>query len=170
MNTGNLLSASEVQQMLTGQIKKDNIQTHGIDLNVIELQKIHGGGAIPKTGKTTLAKYEKVELTTDREQQKNYWILSPGPYDVKFAQGCKIPLDAMMLIKQRSSLLRNGTILQSSLFDAGFETQNIGTVMIVHVPILIEYQARVGCAYAHRCEKVQDPYDGQWMNDKQRKQ
>jgi len=156
------------REIISGKIEQENVSQHGIDLNVIEIQQIFGGGVIPQKGKTTLGKCEKVELTFDKENGTNFWLLRPGVYDVKFKQGCSIPDDMMMLIRQRSSLLRNGTILHSSVFDAGFKTKNIGTVMVVNCPIMIEYGARIAQIYGHACDKVENLYDGQWQGDSQR--
>lgn len=150
--------------IITGPIKEKNVQMHGVDLNLIAVKRVLGGGYIPVLGKTQLGKYEDVELIDGA------WHLSPGVYDITFAQGCKIPNDIMMLIRQRSSLLRNGTLLHSSVFDAGFETEQMGTVMTVQCPIIIEEGARVAQIYSHQGTPVEDErlYDGQWQGDKNR--
>jgi dUTP pyrophosphatase len=157
------------EEIITGPIGEDNVAQHGIDLNVIEIHQVFGGGIIPTEGKTVIGKSEKVDLTYDAPNTKrNFWLLQPGVYDLKFAQGCNIPPDMMMLIRQRSSLLRNGAILHSSVFDAGFKTKNIGTIIVVNTPIMIEYGARVAQIYGHTCTPVENLYDGQWQGDKQR--
>lgn len=145
-------------------VPEENIQQHGIDLNVIKINLLTGGGVIPSIGKTLLGEMEEQPLVSDTL----LWRLSPGTYDVTFDQGCDIPNDTMLLIRQRSSLLRNGTILHSSVFDAGFKTNNIGTVMIVTVPITIQYKARIAQIYNHICTPVENLYEGQFQNDKQR--
>ena len=149
--------------IITGPIEEDNIAQHGVDLNLIKVQRIIGQGTIPAKGKTILADREDVEL-----DEQGFWNLSQGAYDITLAQGCKIPSNQSMQIVQRSSLLRNGSVLRSSLFDAGFYTDNIGTVFIVTVPIRIEYNARVAQIVAQASNEVINTYDGQWQNDKQR--
>jgi len=74
------------------------------------------------------------------------------------------------MIRQRSSLLRNGAIIASSIFDPGFTTENMGTIMIVTATIFIEQDARVGQMYFHECDEVNEEnlYNGQFQNDKQR--
>ena len=98
------------------------------------------------------------------------WLLYPGVYDITFNEGCKIPADRVGLIRQRSSMLRNGTVLHSSVFDPGFETNFMGTVMVVNETIFIEENARVAQIYFHPCEPVSEEnlYSGQWQGDKQR--
>lgn len=150
--------------IITGPIKEKNVQMHGVDLNLIAVKRVLGGGHIPLLGKTVLGSYEDVPVVD------GMWKLDPGVYDITFAQGCNIPNDIMMLIRQRSSLLRNGTMLHSSVFDAGFETEQMGTVMTVQLPITIEEGARVAQIYSHQGTPVGEDrlYTGQWQGDKQR--
>jgi len=98
------------------------------------------------------------------------WLLYSGTYDITFNEGCNIPNNYVGLIRQRSSMLRNGTVLHSSVFDPGFETEFMGTVMVVNETIFIEEGARVAQIYFHECEPVEDEnlYSGQWQGDKQR--
>jgi len=97
------------------------------------------------------------------------WLLYKGVYDITFNEGCKIPSNRVAFIKQRSSLYRNGTIVNSPVFDPGFETEFMGTLMFVHETIFIEENARVAQIYFHECEPA-ELYNGQWQNDKQRNQ
>lgn len=169
-----MLNSREIlqQKIVSGPIDEDMIAQVGIDLRVIEIKRVFGGGIIPQKGKTKLGKKEVMKREDGRaiELQNAVWLLHPGVYDVTLEQGCNIPSDKVMLIRQRSSLLRNGTILHSSVFDPGFKTKNIGTVMIVNAPIAIEYRARIAQAYVHPCNQVakEDLYDGQFQQDKQR--
>jgi len=95
------------------------------------------------------------------------WLLYPGTYDITFWEGCKIPNNRVAFIKQRSSLWRNGTLINSPVFDPGFQTDNMGTIMLVTETIFIEKDARVAQIYFHECDPAEE-YDGQWQNDKQR--
>ena len=66
--------------------------------------------------------------------------------------------------------MRNGALIQSSIFDPGFKTDNVGTYMFVNNPIFIEENARVAQMYFHDCTVVGEDklYNGQFQNDKQR--
>jgi deoxycytidine triphosphate deaminase len=118
--------------------------------------------------KTILNNYNPME--TKKIDGVEGWLLHPGAYDLTFHEGCKIAANRVGLIRQRSSLLRNGAIIASSVFDPGFETENMGTIMIVTATIFIEQDARVGQMYFHECDEVSEEnlYNGQWQNDKQR--
>jgi dUTP pyrophosphatase len=160
----NLTGLQLVEQgIVMGPLETDNIQQHGVDLNLIEVEKITGIGVIPAQGKTQLAEGVIVGVVKKNESNELYWCLEPGTYRIRFAQGCKVPVDKMLLIRQRSSLLRNGAILHSSVFDAGFETDAIGTVILITRPIEIEYGARVAQIYAHNSNKVANLYNGQFQ-------
>jgi deoxycytidine triphosphate deaminase len=118
--------------------------------------------------KTILNNYTPMETKTIDGCEG--YLLHPGAYDITFHEGCKITSNRIGMIRQRSSLLRNGAIIASSIFDPGFETDNMGTIMIVTATIFIEQDARVGQMYFHECDSVAEEnlYNGQWQNDKQR--
>lgn len=147
----------------------------GYDLSLKAVQKIGNriGGNTFKDGqigkvlkdKTVLTTYTPVE-TINLEGNEG-WLLHEGVYDITFHEGCKIPDNRVAFIKQRSSLYRNGAIINSPVFDPGFETEFMGTLLYVHEPLFIEKDARVAQIYFHECETA-EKYDGQWQNDKQR--
>jgi deoxycytidine triphosphate deaminase len=123
--------------------------------------------------KTILNKYTSIGLIwhkpkdSDSEVKVEGWMLEIGTYDLVFNEGCKIPNNRVAFIKQRSSLWRNGVLINSPIFDPGFETDNMGTTMLVTEPIFIEKDARVAQIYFHECEPA-EKYNGQWQGDKQR--
>ena len=150
----------------------------GYDLSLKAVQKVGNkisGGVynLSKGGKIGKVLKDKTELTTYTPiepiqlEGNQGWLLHEGVYDITFNEGCKIPDNRVAFIKQRSSLYRNGAIINSPVFDPGFETQNMGTLLYVHEAIFIEKDARVAQIYFHECEPA-EKYDGQWQNDKQR--
>lgn len=155
-------------------VDAENIQQHSVDLNIVKIEQIYGIGFVPKSGKTRLAARVIVMpktvlgLISDRDKSNNVWLLKPGAYEIYFAQGCKIPAGQRLEIVHRSSVYRNGGIIKSSLFDAGFETDQISTQLILHCEIMIEVGARIASAYTTVSNTPAKLYDGQWQNDKQR--
>lgn len=138
----------------------------GYDLSLKEVHALQGNGKVMVSG-TMVNELKAVDPTTD-ENGKLVYNLEPGTYDVTCNEGCAIPADRTAMVRQRSSLLRNGAIIASSIFDPGFHTDNIGTVMIVTKPITIEQDARIAQMYFHT-NNPGEVYDGQFQNDKQRK-
>jgi deoxycytidine triphosphate deaminase len=141
----------------------------GYDLSVKEINKVGGSIGMVWVDKTILNTHTPVEKKN--LDGRNGWLLYAGVYDVIMNEGCNIPSNRVALIRQRSSLMRNGAIITSSIFDPGFKTPNIGTYMVVLETIFIEQDARVAQVYFHECEPVasEQLYNGQWQNDKQRK-
>jgi deoxycytidine triphosphate deaminase len=150
----------------------------GYDLSLKAVQRVGTSMAntpynISKGGKIGKVLKDKTELTTytpietiNLDGDKG-WLLYEGVYDITFNEGCNIPDNRVAFIKQRSSLYRNGAIINSPVFDPGFKTENIGTLLYVHETIFIEQDARVAQIYFYECAPA-DKYDGQWQNDKQR--
>jgi deoxycytidine triphosphate deaminase len=147
----------------------------GYDLSLKSVQKIGNriGYNMFMEGRVGKVLAHKTELTTYADvtpiKLDGYegWMLHDGVYDITFWEGCKIPENRVAFIKQRSSLYRNGAIINSPIFDPGFETEFMGTLLYIHEPIFIELNARVAQIYFHECEPA-EKYDGQWQNDKQR--
>lgn len=166
------------QGIVTKVVNEECIQQVGVDLELIAVEQILGHGIVPNGKQKTQLPNKVVVALGDipvvdgSNQTTKGWLLHPGSYDITLAQGCKIPANQRLQIVQRSSMLRNGVILASSMFDPGFETENVGTVMHVSVPIFIQQNARVAQAYTTEVNPVdeKDLYNGQWQNDKQREQ
>ena len=140
----------------------------GYDLSIKSVQQVVSNtkmGFILKD-KTILAHYEPLQPT--KLDGYNGWILYPGVYDITFHAGCKIPADRTAIIKQRSSLYRNGAIINSPVFDPGFETQHMGSLMYVHETVFIEQDARVAQIYFHPSTTTDNLYSGQFQFDSQR--
>ena len=145
----------------------------GFDLTLKQVNKIGNKGVnIPKIGKVLKDKTELTNYTPHGLMNLDGvtgWLLYEGVYDITFNEGCKLPSNRVAFIKQRSSLYRNGATINSPVFDPGFETEFMGTLMFVHETLFIEENARVAQIYFHECEPA-ELYNGQWQGDKQRNQ
>jgi deoxycytidine triphosphate deaminase len=172
-----MLNAEQIleQGLIKTELSKAKQPQDGYDLSAKSINAIGKDefNSRPNIGmvlkdKTILNNYTPVETKTIDGVEG--WLLYPGAYDITFHEGCKIAANRVGMIRQRSSLLRNGAIIASSIFDPGFETDNMGTIMIVTATIFIEQDARVGQMYFHECDGVAEEnlYNGQWQNDKQR--
>ena len=173
-----MLNAEQIleQELIKIEFSKGKPAQVGYDLSAKSINiigEIHEDESTPAIGmvlkdKTILNNYTPV--LTRKIDGVEGWLLYPGAYDITFHEGCKIASNRVGMIRQRSSLLRNGAIIASSIFDPGFETDNMGTIMIVNALIFIEQDARVGQMYFHECDEVAEDklYSGQFQNDKQR--
>jgi deoxycytidine triphosphate deaminase len=149
----------------------------GYDLSLKSVNKVGSsrvvGGTFNKDAKIGKVLKDKTELTTYipidpiKLDGDEGWLLYEGVYDITYNEGCNIPDNRVAFIKQRSSLYRNGAIINSPVFDPGFKTEFMGTLLYVHETIFIEQDARVAQIYFHECMSA-EMYDGQWQGDKQR--
>jgi deoxycytidine triphosphate deaminase len=140
----------------------------GFDLSIKAVNQTGGNVGKVLVDKTIVSQHTAVQKTS--VDGKLGWMLYAGVYDVIMNEGCNIAPNRVGLIRQRSSLMRNGALIQSSIFDPGFKTDNVGTYMFVNNPIFIEENARVAQMYFHDCTPVGEDklYNGQFQNDKQR--
>jgi deoxycytidine triphosphate deaminase len=171
-----MLNASQIieEGLLKLEHTQGKVAQVGYDLTLKQVNKI----GTPPPAEANSFKIGKV--LRDSTQLTNYttyglmnldgvngWLLYPGTYDLTFNEGCKIPDNRVAFIKQRSSLYRNGAVINSPVFDPGFETEFMGTMLFVHETIFIEENARVAQIYFHECQSAKK-YNGQWQGDKQR--
>ena len=167
-----------VQQILDeGLLKLEHAQGKpaqvGFDLTLKQVNKVGSSEkhlAPKRIGKVLKDKTELTDYTPYPLMNLDGttgWLLYEGVYDITFNEGCKLPSNRVAFIKQRSSLYRNGAIINSPVFDPGFETEFMGTLMYVHETIFIEENARVAQIYFHECNSA-ELYNGQWQGDKQR--
>tara|TARA_R110001583_G_scaffold13766_1_gene58656 strand:- start:33250 stop:33741 length:492 start_codon:yes stop_codon:yes gene_type:complete len=163
-----MLNAKEIKKehLIVLDNAKGKFAQVGYDLSIKSISKLKGNGQVLKA-KTVVNDLEPVEMS-HLNGTEHGWLLEPGTYDITCNEGCNIAANRTAMVRQRSSLLRNGAIIASSIFDPGFYTDNIGTVMMITTPIFIEKDARVAQMYFHENNEG-ELYDGQFQNDKQRK-
>jgi dUTP pyrophosphatase len=172
-----MLNAQQIldEGLLKLEHSKGKVAQVGYDLTLKAVNKVGNkiGGNVYAPGPIGKVLKDKTQLTTYSPLDTinldgvEGWMLHPHTYDITFWEGCKIPENRVAFIKQRSSLWRNGALINSPVFDPGFETEFMGTIMMVTEPIFIEKDARVAQIYFHECDPA-EKYDGQWQNDKQR--
>jgi len=148
------------------------VQQQGVDVrlrDVVSFTPQGEPGIVPVTGKTTLRSRASIPTNLSQGPQ-GAWYLEPGYYEVIVEEGCKMPNNAAMVFISRSSMVRNGAIIHCGQFDAGFETEHMGFFMQVLFPIIIEKGARIAQTRIFETAPVDNLYQGQWQNDKQRAQ
>ena len=148
---------------------QEGVQQQGVDVRVIEIREVRGSGYIPANGKTKKAT-SVVIPPCEYDRDRWGWKLERGYYEVTFAEGCKIPANAVLHYDPRSSLVRCGGRVFSGQFDGGFETTNMGCFMELSLPITIDQFARIAQARVEESYPVdeEDLYNGQWQGDNQR--
>lgn len=133
-----------------------HIQQVGFDLSLMHVEKLDPTcalqiGADDSELPRIFPSRKTVELQktpiSDELPDAEVWVLEQGAYDITFFEGLNpIPANFWLQIRQRSTLLRGAAIIVSSVFDPGFSTQHIGTMLFVLNPagMVVEKGARVG--------------------------
>ena len=134
----------------------------GIDLSLASVHKCSVGSTVFQD-KTHIDPTGFEEIETYQVNGKECWVLDSGTYAITFNEGCKIPANAAGFIIHRSSLYRTGTSITSPVWDPGFETEKMGTVMIVNVKLIVEKNARVAQMFVHTTDEAAELYQGQWQ-------
>ena len=155
-----LNNADQVEQLLQTNGKGAKAQV-GYDLTLKEVKQINGG--LVSTKSTTVTPYEDVIAFTLEGQE--FFSLTAGSYSLTFEQGVKLPSNKTAFIRHRSSILRCGAIITSGVYDPGFEVDEMGAVLIVTRPMMIEKGARVAQIIIFDNSEA-ELYDGQWQGNK----
>ncbi len=145
------LSVSDTQQ----------IQPNGVDIRVAEIQSITGIGEISTDGKKIA---DRAEVEPVSRQGTQFYDLTPGEYIVVYEETVRIPEDSIGFVFPRSSLIRNGVMLYTAVWDAGYEGKGEG-LLKVDSRIRIEPESRIGQLVLANAE-TEELYDGSYQGER----
>lgn len=160
-----MLTSIQLKQYITN-YSNESLQQYSIDLRLMKVERLKGKGHI-KSNTTLTPTYVEVgfDLATKLEHQQESWVLEKGFYKLTFLEGVKLPNNVCLQITHRSSLLRNGSIITSGLYDPNFYCDNVGAFMQVNNQITIDKHARVATIKGFFGNEVSEDYlyNGQWQ-------
>jgi len=110
-------------------------QPNGVDLTVAALYEQAEPGRIARDGK-------HVGDRTEIDPEDGLYRLDPGAYVLQYGERLQIPDDHVGFVYPRSTLLRNSCMLNTAVWDAGYEGRGEGLLQVGH-RIEIEPGARV---------------------------
>ncbi|MFC6756973.1 MULTISPECIES: deoxyuridine 5'-triphosphate nucleotidohydrolase [Haloarcula] len=111
------------------------IQPNGVDLRLGAVYEQVDPGRIGREGKTVGDRREV-------EPEDDVYALDVGGYVVEYSDRVVIPEGHVGFLYPRSSLLRNSCMLDTAVWDAGYEGRGEG-LLEVHHPIELEAGARI---------------------------
>jgi dUTP pyrophosphatase len=122
-------------------VTDEQIQPNGVDLTLDAVFEPLEPGRIGREDKEI---GERQEIATEEvgEAVPDTYYLPPGGYVVRYAEAVSIPEGHVGFLYPRSSLLRNGCMLNTAVWDAGYEGRGEGLLQ-VHTDIEIERGARI---------------------------
>jgi dUTP pyrophosphatase len=116
-------------------LRETQVQPNGVDLTLGAVYEQVEPGRIERGGKTIGEREECVA-------EDGVYHLDPGGYVVEYADRVVIPEGHVGFLYPRSSLLRNSCMLDTAVWDAGYEGRGEG-LLEVHHPIELETGARI---------------------------
>lgn len=139
-----------------GDLRTEQVQPNGVDLTLGAVFEQVTPGRIGRDGKE-IGEREELTPVDDR------YSLEPGAYVVEYGERVVVPEDHVGFVLPRSSLLRNSCMLDTAVWDAGYEGRGEG-LLEVHHEIELDRDARIAqfvlADAAHR-----DTYDGSYQHE-----
>jgi len=139
-----------------GEVSEDQIQPNGVDLTLGAVYEQVAPGRVGRDGKT-------VGKRRERDPDDGVYTLDPGGYVVGYADRVRIPAGHVGFLYPRSSLLRNSCMLDTAVWDAGYEGRGEGLLEVYH-PVELEQGARVAQLVLARADHA-DSYDGSYQGE-----
>ena len=118
-----------------GDLRESQVQPNGVDLTLGAVFEQVEPGRIDRGNKTV---GDRRELDPD----DGVYQLDAGGYVIRYAERVVVPDRHIGFLYPRSSLLRNSCMLDTAVWDAGYEGRGEGLLEVYH-PIEITQGARI---------------------------
>jgi deoxycytidine triphosphate deaminase len=139
-----------------GAVRDAQIQPNGVDLTLGAVFEQTEPGRIERGGKT-------VGKRRELSPAEGTYRLDPGGYVVRYADRIRIPEEHVGFLYPRSSLLRNSCMLDTAVWDAGYEGRGEGLLEVYH-GIELEQGARIAQLVLARADH-EDTYTGSYQGE-----
>lgn len=139
------------------------VNPNGVDLRLAEATRLDGGKLIMIGGE----KFEPDFSVTEEDfvqPEDRVFSFEPGYYVVRYAETLEIPMGHVGFVYPRSTLMRNGLMLFSAVWDAGYEGQGVGGLAVFN-EAEIQKGTRIGQIVMARAEDSSGEYDGQYQGE-----
>lgn len=144
-----------------GDLRDEQVQPNGVDLTLGAVFEQVEPGRIGRDGKTV---GDRRELEPEHgENGVPTYRLSPGGYVVQYAERIAIPEEHVGFLYPRSSLLRNSCMLDTAVWDAGYEGRGEG-LLEVHHEVELEQGARIAQLVLAAADH-EGTYDGSYQRE-----
>ena len=140
----------------------EQVQPNGVDLTLEAVFEPLEPGRIGRDSKE-VGDRQEVEVEQIGEHVPDTYYLPHGGYVVRYAETVSIPDGHVGFIYPRSTLLRNACMLNTAVWDAGYEGKGEGFLQ-VYQDIEIERGARIGQLVLARAGH-EDSYDGEYQGE-----
>ena len=150
-----------------GDLDPEQVQPNGVDLRLDAILEPVEPGSITRDG-TTIGRREPLDpAPLDSESGsdgREGYRLDPGGYILQYAETVSIPEGHIGFVLPRSSLMRNGAMANTAVWDAGYEGRGEGLLQ-VHHEITLETGARVAQLVLASADH-EGVYDGSYQGER----
>ncbi|WP_152039784.1 deoxyuridine 5'-triphosphate nucleotidohydrolase [Salinigranum salinum] len=120
-------------------VDDSQVQPNGVDLTLAAVHEQATRGRIGRDGKRI---GEREEVSFESVEGGEWAYLGRGGYVLQYAETVSIPEGHVGFIYPRSSLMRNSCMLNTAVWDAGYEGKGEGLLQVHHF-VELERGARV---------------------------
>jgi dUTP pyrophosphatase len=141
-------------------VDDEQVQPNGVDLTLERVLEQVEPGRLGREGKT-IGERRRLDAA---DGDAALYALSPGGYVLQYAETVHVPEGHVGYIYPRSSLMRNSCMLNTAVWDAGYEGRGEGLLQVHHA-VELERGARVGQFVLARGDH-DDTYDGSYQGER----
>ncbi len=139
-------------------LDEEQVQPNGVDLTLGEVFVQTEPGHVGRDGKSV---GDRARAEPDGEDR---YALEPGAYVVRYGEPVRIPEGHVGFVYPRSSLLRNSCMLNTAVWDAGYEGVGEGLLQVGH-DLAVEPGARIAQLVLARADHS-GTYDGSYQGER----
>ncbi|WP_440992189.1 deoxyuridine 5'-triphosphate nucleotidohydrolase [Haloarchaeobius baliensis] len=140
----------------------DQVQPNGVDLTVEAVFEQREPGRIRRDGKE-IGDRQELESEQYTDEGTPTYYLEAGTYVARYGERIAIPSGHVGFVYPRSSLMRNSCMLNTAVWDAGYEGRGEGLLQVHHDVELAE-GARIAQLVLAEAEHVEE-YDGSYQRE-----
>ena len=140
----------------------DQVQPNGVDLTVEAVFEQREPGRIRRDGKE-IGERQELESEQYTDEGTPTYYLEAGTYVARYGERIAIPEGHVGFVYPRSSLMRNSCMLNTAVWDAGYEGRGEGLLQVRHDVELAE-GARIAQLVFAEAEHVEE-YDGSYQGE-----
>lgn len=148
-----------------GAVDSEQVQPNGVDLRLDAILGFETSGAITRDGKR-IGERESLEPTTlaAGDADATGYRLDPGDYVLQYEERVSIPEGHVGFVLPRSSLMRNGAMIHTAVWDAGYTGRGEGLLQVGH-ELELERGARVAQLVLAAADH-EGTYDGSYQGER----
>jgi dUTP pyrophosphatase len=143
-------------------VEEDQVQPNGVDLTLEEVYEPREPGRISHDSKE-VGERQEMEVEEIGEYVPDTYYLPRSGYVAGYGETVTIPEGHVGFVYPRSTLLRNACMLNTAVWDAGYEGRGEGFLQVFQ-DIQIERGARIGQLVLAEAGH-DDTYDGDYQGE-----